>query len=86
MALWVAAASSNASAAELVQSMTSRIADGGSPFTSQGMRQEGGRPVYVLTGMGQRHFYFQAGSLVVWLAADETLAEQALREVSQFYP
>ncbi len=84
--LWVAGASSDSSAAELVQSMTSRIAQGGSPFTPQGTRQVGGRLVYVLTGMGQRHFYFQSGSLVIWLAADETLAEQALGEVSRFYP
>ncbi len=83
--LWVAGAPSNAGAAELVQSMTDRIAEGSAPFTPQGMRQVSGRPVYVLTGMGQRHFYFQAGSLVIWLAADESLAEKALGEVSQYY-
>ncbi len=84
--LWVAGAASDSAAAELVQSMTSRIAEGGSPFTPQGTRQVDGRSVYVLTGMGQRHFYFQARSLVIWLAADETLAEQALGQVNQFYP
>jgi hypothetical protein len=36
--------------------------------------------------MGQRHFYFQSGSLVVWLAADDTLAEPALEQVAAFYP
>ena len=63
-----------------------RIAEGRSPFTSDGVRTIDKRPVYELTGLGQKHFYFQAGTQVIWLAADPALAEQALQQALQFFP
>jgi hypothetical protein len=83
--LWVTGADSEASAAEIVAAMTDRIAEGGSPFRLMGRRQLGTNTAHELNGLGQRHFYFQAGSLVVWLAAEERLAEAALAEVAAFY-
>ena len=38
------------------------------------------------TGVGQRHFYFQAGKRVVWLAANRRFADAALDEALKFYP
>lgn len=92
--LWVSGAPARLIANEMVRAMTDKIADasagsaqgGRAPFTPTGTRDMDGRTVYELTGMGQRHFYFQSGRLVVWLATDETLAGQALVEVAQFYP
>jgi hypothetical protein len=45
-----------------------------------------GRTLYELTGMGQRHYYFQSNNLVVWLAADDPIAETALAGALNFYP
>jgi hypothetical protein len=74
-------------AAEMVREMTGKIAEGRSPFTPTGVRQAAaGRSVYELVGMGQRHFYFQSANLVVWLAADESIADKAVSEGLLFYP
>ena len=84
--LWVSGASASPIAAEMVRTMTEKIAENRSPFTPRGMRQVNGRAVYELVGLGQRHFYFQSGALVVWLTADEGVAEKALEEVMAYYP
>lgn len=85
--LWVTGVPVDPMAAEMVRAMTDKIAEGRSPFTPAATRQaEDGRAVYQLAGMGQRHFYFQSGNLVVWLAADEIIAEGAIKDVMEFYP
>ncbi|MEK7277886.1 MAG: hypothetical protein AAB342_03630 [Chloroflexota bacterium] len=89
--LWVSGTAANPLAAGMVRAMTDKIADASagsarSPFTPLGERQMSGRTVYELSGMGQRHFYFQSSNLVIWLAVDETIAENALDETLQFYP
>jgi hypothetical protein len=84
--LWVSGAPTAWQAARLNVEMTARIAEGNSPFTPSGQRQEGGRTVYALDGHGQSHFYFQAGKLLVWLAVDPEHADQALAEALRFYP
>jgi hypothetical protein len=66
--------------------MKDKIAEGNSPFTPTGERPDGSRVIYELGGMGQKHFYFQSGDLLIWLAADVDLAEQALGQVLVFYP
>ncbi len=84
--LWVSGAPATSMAAEMVRAMTDKIAEGRSPFTPLGARQVNGRAVYELVGLGQRHYYFQAGALVVWLAASEEVAEKALGETLAHYP
>jgi len=84
--LWASGAPASPVAAEMVHAMTDKIAEGRSPFTPVGVRQVNGRAVYELDGLGQRHFYFQSGALVVWLAATEGVAEKALEEVMAYYP
>jgi hypothetical protein len=86
--LWVSGAPVSFIANEMVHAMTDKILKGRSPFTPTGTHDVDGRTVYELVGMGQQHFYFQSGSLVVWLTApmDEALAEKALEDVLQFYP
>lgn len=84
--LWVSGAPASPMAAEMVRAMADKIAEGRSPFTPTQAREMNGRTVYELVGMGQRHFYFQSGLLVIWLAADEAIAEKALGEVLTFYP
>ena len=67
----------------MTAAMQQRIAVANSPFTPEGTREIGSRLVYVLSGMGQAHFYWQAGDKVVWLAAAPADAEQDVAELVQ---
>jgi len=70
-------------AARQVEAMTDRIAEAGgrSPFTPIGTIEIEDTPVYVLTGMGQMHYYFQLDRRVVWLAVFPQFAEQSLEDL-----
>lgn len=85
LTVWVAGTPSGISASELVSAMEDKIAASSTPFQPTGNSNREGHTVYELVGMGQRHFYFQAGSLVIWLAADPPLADEALEDVLEFY-
>lgn len=84
--LWVTGLPIDAMAAQTVAAMRDKIAEGNSPFAPTAERQEGRRTVYELDGMGQKHFYFQSGALVVWLASDAAIADQALAQALEAYP
>ena len=84
--LWVSGAPFKLMATRMVSSMRDKIAQGRSPFTPIGEQKNGKRTIYELEGLGQSHFYFQSGSLLIWLAVDANQAEQALAEVLEFYP
>jgi hypothetical protein len=84
--VWVSSSAQSTIAAQMVQTMTKKIAEGRSPFTSPKIRPLKGRVVYELSGMGQQHFYFQSGKLVIWLTADKAIAEKAIVEITAFYP
>lgn len=84
--LWVAEALFELMARKMVTDMHNKIAEGNSPFSPKGERQQLDRTVYELDGMGQKHFFYQSGRLVIWLAADEEIAEQALKTTLEFYP
>jgi len=83
--LWVSLAVDEAAAAELAELMRVRIAAGQSPFVEQGVSELDGITLHALDGMGQRHFYWQSGALVLWLAADESTSGQALLDAVAFY-
>jgi len=84
--IWAAGTPFEFMAASMVNSMRDRIAEGNSPFTPMNEYQIGGRTVYVLEGMGQDHFYFQSKNLIVWLAADPSIADEALEQTLEAYP
>jgi hypothetical protein len=84
--LWIAEAESDSGAAAMLNAMQARIAEGNSPFTPLEPYQQNGRTVFVLDGMGQKHYYFQSKSLVVWLAADPALADQSIQQALEVYP
>lgn len=84
--LWVAEAPLDFMAGRMVVDMRDKIATGNTPFTPVSERQQPERTIYELDGLGQKHYYFQSGKLIVWLAADEEIAEQALDKVLEFYP
>lgn len=86
--LWVAGAPFQTIANRMLVAMREEIAkpSGNAPFSPAGERQDGSRTVYELDGMGQKHYYFQSGKLIVWLAADPERAEDALTQTLKFYP
>lgn len=84
--VWVAGTSSDSVAAQMVESMREKIAEGNSPFTPLSRATDKNRSIYVLEGMGQRHFYFQSKNLVVWVAVDPALAETVIQQILEAYP
>ena len=86
IAVWVGGTPLQFMAAELVTAMRDKIAEGNSPFTPVAERHDGNRTVYSLEGMGQRHYYFQSRNLVIWLAAEPALADEALQQTLEAYP
>lgn len=86
ISIWAAGFSSETEASQSLKTMTEKIFQGNSPFSFIGQRQIRGRSIEGLEGMDQKHFYFQSGKLVIWLAANSDLAEKALDEVLYFYP
>jgi len=84
--IWAAATASDSIASQMVDAMQDRIAEGNSPFTPLTEANNNNRPVYVLEGMGQKHFYFQSKNLVVWVAVDPALADTVIQEVLEAYP
>lgn len=84
--LWVSDAGDVTTAMELTELMRDRIAEGGSPFVELGDFELEGKTIFALDGLGQVHYYWQAGNLVIWLAVDVDLAEHAMREMIVFYP
>ena len=84
--LYVAGTPLNFMAGRMLIAMRDKIARTDTPFTPVAEREVDQRKVYELVGMGQKHFYFRAGDLVIWLAVDESQAEMALQQVLEFYP
>lgn len=83
--LWVAGTASITDTRQMLEAMRDKIAEGNSPFQPAGIRQDGNRIIYLLDGMGQKHYYFQSGKYLVWLAANPQLADRALKQVLNDY-
>jgi len=84
--LWVARASSEWAASRMANAMATTIGRSESPFKPTNIRHHDDHHVHELTGMGQTHFYFQSGDLIVWLDVHPELAEPGLQQVMAFYP
>ncbi|TAK32635.1 MAG: hypothetical protein EPO21_14900 [Chloroflexota bacterium] len=76
--VWVAAAGSEAQATQLLDSMNRRIGAGNGPFTNLQQQNVNGQTIYTVVGQGQRHYYYQQGKLVIWLAAPKGGEERFL--------
>lgn len=84
--IWAAGVPSPIIASTMLRDMREKIETEEAPFQILGEKLRAGRTVYELSAFGQRHYYYQAGSMLIWLAADGDLAEQALQEVLAYYP
>jgi hypothetical protein len=85
ISLWAASAPDISTASQMTADMQQAIAKRRSPFTPVSEWEQGGRTIQKVSGLGQEHFYFQAGRLVIWLAAEPLLAQDALRETLEYY-
>lgn len=83
--LWVAKAPLRWVASRMMADMHARIAEGDSPFHFTGERTHKDHKIYELDGMGQKHFYYQTGNQIIWLAVDVSLAEESLSHTLAFY-
>lgn len=84
--IWAAGAPFKFMAAGMLNSMRDKISEGNSPFTPMHEFKIGGRTIYELDGMEQRHFYFQSNNLIIWLAADLSIADEAIEQILEAYP
>ena len=82
---WAAGAPLNFMASRMVEAMQEKIAQGNSPFTPIEQFTQGKRTIYFLEGIGQKHYYFQSKNLVIWLAVDPNLADEALQQILEVY-
>ncbi|HLF89777.1 MAG TPA: hypothetical protein VI451_12570 [Anaerolineales bacterium] len=83
--LWVAGAPFAWMAGQIISDMHIKIAAGNSPFRAIGEQAHKNHTIHKLEGLGQQHFYFQAGHLIVWLAVEPDLAEEALAQILEVY-
>ncbi|KAA3644130.1 MAG: hypothetical protein DWQ07_18645 [Chloroflexi bacterium] len=84
--VWVASTSLVSIAQGMILDMEESISVGTTPFRPEGDRDQDGRRIYELSGMGQLHFYFRSDNNVVWLAADPRLANEALGQLLEYFP
>jgi hypothetical protein len=84
--LYVAGTPLSFMAGRMISDMRDKIAGADTPFTPVAERDYGLRTVYELVGMGQQHYYFRSGNLVIWLAVHEQDAELAFQQALEFYP
>ena len=84
--IWAAGTASVSDTRKLLEEMRDKIALGRSPFQPAGIQPLANREVYALDGMGQKHYYFQSGKYLVWIAANPDVADEALQQTLKFYP
>jgi len=77
---WVGAVQNEGQAFQLLDAMNRRIGAGNGPFTNLQQLQFDGQTVFTVVGQGQRHYYYQRGKLVIWLAAPGGGEERFLKD------
>lgn len=83
--LWVGQTANVSQAKIFVEQMTSRIKAGNTPFQMREEKQVNGRLIYTMFGLNQAQFVYSLKDKVIWLSADDDLAERALEDVVNFY-
>jgi len=78
--LYVSRARDENVARQQVAQMTARIRASNGPFTHLRESTRFGLTVFSTLGQGQVHYYFRRGAMVVWVAADPTIAQPALAD------
>ena len=86
ISLWIAGFTTRSKATQIISAMEEKITLGNSPFTPIDQKEGDDRSIYYLEGLGQKHVYFQSGNLVLWLAADPSVANLAIQQILEVYP
>jgi hypothetical protein len=81
--VWVSRSVAQADARALFARMTDTIGKGNSPFSGLTPIVDTALEGYELDGMGQKHFYFLAGTDLYWLAVNPELARSALADLTE---
>ncbi|MBI4319093.1 MAG: hypothetical protein HY675_11440 [Chloroflexi bacterium] len=81
--IWVGETQSEGHAYQLIDAMTRRIRAGNDMFTDLQQLRIGSQVVFSVVGQGQRHYYYQKGSLTVWIAAPTVGEADFVREALQ---
>ncbi len=84
--IWISAAPSPLKAAALLFQMNRRMSGRPEVFAAPQAQAVSGRTVFVTSGLGQRHVYYQSGHAVLWLAAPAPLAADALQTLLHTFP
>lgn len=84
--LWISQSPTALAASSLLWRMNRRMAGGTEVFSTPEPKQVHNRTVFVTTGLGQRHIYYQSERRVLWVAAPAPLAETAADELLAIYP
>jgi hypothetical protein len=81
--LWVSVYGNLEEAARGVERMAKgvKMSDGRGPFWHFQEKEIERMPVYFAVGLGQTHYFFRKGVMVVWLAVDTSAAEEAIRDL-----
>jgi len=83
LSVWVGKTNGEAAAAELLRIMTDKIAAGNPTFTGLQKSTLEGKTVFSVQSREGRHYYYQSGDAVVWLAVQApeplSVAREALR-------
>lgn len=79
--LWVGQAKDDKAATDMVEQMAAKIGAGNPMFKDLQPLGIGGRTLYNATGQGQQHFFYAVNDKIVWLAADPSLAPDALHSL-----
>lgn len=81
LTVWVSRSPNRGVAEELLERMTDRIAEGGSPFRNLEPMEAYEVEGYGLDGMGQRHYYYQLERDLYWIAAPGPSSDEAVAEL-----
>ncbi len=79
--LWVGQAKDDKAAADMVAQMANKIGPDNAMFKDLTPLDIGGRTLYNAAGQGQQHFFYAVNDKIVWLAADPSLAPDALHSL-----
>ncbi|MBI4302495.1 MAG: hypothetical protein HY664_07805 [Chloroflexi bacterium] len=78
--IWAGQTQNEGQAYQLLVTMTRRIEAGTPEFKDLERLPVGGHDVFTVTGLGQRHYYYQSGAYVIWIAAPNSGEIDFLKE------
>jgi len=79
--LYISKFKSAQTAQQKLEQMLIKIAHGGTPFVLHDQVSVGGRPIFLLFGMGQSHYIYADGDRLIWLSVDFPISLETLHSL-----